>query len=107
MNYTTHNEAIIEVDGTHGQGQLPCSYKTLVKAFGLPLDGDGYKVDAEWHVVFEDGTRATVYNWKNGKNYMGEKGLALDEIGFWNIGGFDKKAVEAVAHAIRNTYATI
>jgi hypothetical protein len=107
MNFITHNDTFIAVDGTHGQGQLPCSYATLVKTFGEPFTAFMDKVDAEWTIKFEDGTLATIYNWKNGKNYMGEEGLELSEIGIWNIGGFEKKAVEAVAAAIRNTYATI
>lgn len=107
MNYITHNDTFIEVNGTHGQGQIPCSYTTLVKTFGEPFTAFMDKVDAEWTIRFEDGTVATIYNWKNGKNYMGAEGLELSEIGIWNIGGFSKKAVEAVNNAVRNTYATI
>jgi hypothetical protein len=70
----------------------------------LPLDGDGYKVDAEWWVVFEDGTRATIYNWKNGKNYCGAEGLDLNQIGIWNIGGYDKDAINRVLEVVKEIH---
>lgn len=104
MNYTTHNQAgmtEVMVAGTSLQGYINRSYDELVKAFGLPLDGDGYKVEAEWNIVFEDGTRATVYNWKNGRSYCGDGGLYPEEITEWHIGGFDKKAVEAVTNTLQ------
>ena len=42
---------------------------------------------------FADGTIATLYNWKNGKNYLGDEGLELNDIYTWNVGGFNEKAV--------------
>jgi len=103
MKFTTHNEAVIETSGTHLQGYIQANYADLVSTFGAPTNSDGYKVDAEWQVCFEDGTRATIYNWKNGKNYCGENGLELHEIQDWNVGGFDKFAVERVLRVLYNT----
>jgi hypothetical protein len=100
MKFTTHNEAVIETSGTHLQGYVSVGYEELVRAFGEPLCGDGHKVDAEWNVCFEDGTRATIYNWKNGKNYCGDEGQEVQEITEWNIGGHDKGAVPKVIHAL-------
>jgi len=101
MKFTTHNEAEIETSGTHLQGHIQANYADLVETFGQPhnLEG-GYKTDAEWDVCFADGTRATIYNWKNGKNYCGENGLELHEIQDWNVGGFDKFAVERVLRVL-------
>ena len=99
--------AVMKADRKVVQSELAFVKQYLVKAFGEPFTAIMDKVDAEWTIKFEDGTLATIYNWKNGKNYLGEKGLELSDIGIWNIGGFEKKAVEAVAAAIRNTYATI
>lgn len=104
MNYITHNTQPISIDGTHGVGQIQCDYQKLVAAFGLPMkEGfDDYKCDAEWHVSFDDGTVASIYNWKNGYNYLGTSGKPTTEIKIWNIGGRDKHAVDRVVSAIRN-----
>jgi len=100
MKFTTHNEAVIETSGTHLQGYIQANYADLVSTFGIPMVWDDYKSDAEWQVCFEDGTRATIYNYKNGKNYCGIDGLDVQDITEWHIGGFDKKAVERVLKAV-------
>ena len=84
--FKTHNDAYIEIGGTHLQGYIRADYAALVKAFGKPHDGDGYKVDWEWDILFEDGTVATIYNWKNGPNY-GYEGVGPSAIMEWNVGG--------------------
>lgn len=71
------------------------TYSKLFEKFGEPFD-DGYKTDAEWEIEFSDGKVATIYNWKNGKNYNGSEGLDLDDITEWHIGGFDKSVVERI-----------
>ena len=96
MTYTTHNTTEIDINGTSLQGVLTATYKELCDLFGKPFDGDGYKVDAEWGVRFEDGTVATIYNWKNGKNYCGAEGKAVEQIMDWHIGGVSNAAVDKV-----------
>jgi hypothetical protein len=96
MNFKTHNNTEISINATSYQGEVDVSYKKLLDIFGIPLDGDGYKVDAEWKILFEDGTIASIYNYKDGKNYNGKDGLATKKIRDWHIGGFDKRAVELV-----------
>ena len=87
IKFTTHNEeAQIDVCGTHLIGGVICSYDKLVEVFGEPLEGD-YKTDAEWYLKFSDGETATIYNWKNGKNYCGDEGLDVEEITTWHVGG--------------------
>ena len=96
-SFVTHNQDnSIKVNGTHLQGYVDVSYERLVSLFGEPHCGDGYKVDAEWEIRFDDGLVATIYNYKNGKNYCGSMGLELDEISDWHIGGHDKAVVERV-----------
>jgi hypothetical protein len=85
-----------DINGTCLQGELDVSYKELVKAFGKPEQGDGYKVDAEWMLKFDNGVVATIYNYKNGKSYLGKEGTATSKIRDWHIGGYDKRAVIAV-----------
>ena len=89
--------------GTFLQGYIKASYEQLVKTFGEPHDpdGDNYKTDVEWAFEFADGTIATLYNWKNGKNYLGAEGLELNDIYEWHVGGFSEKAVAKLLEKLR------
>jgi hypothetical protein len=102
MKYTTHNITDIDPTGTHLQGYIEASYDTLVDLFGEPLPGDGYKVDAEWFIQFEDGTLATVYNYKDGVNYCGEGGIPVKLITEWHIGGDDHNAKLYVVNLVNS-----
>ena len=109
MNYITHNDPSenINTNLTHLQGIITCTYAQLVIAFGKPMkDGfDDYKSDAEWAVQFEDGTVATIYNWKNGKNYCGSDGYGKEvwEITEWHIGGHVPDVVANVRQAVADS----
>jgi hypothetical protein len=85
MDFVTHHSKEININGSHLQGYIDAGYAELVALFGKPHGSDGHKVDAEWNVEFSDGTVATIYNYKNGRNY---------------IGGFTKQAVDKVQIAI-------
>jgi hypothetical protein len=77
-----------ELNMTSLQGHIQTTYAILVATFGEPQGGyDDYKCDCEWNIKFADGVVVSIYNWKNGKNYCGEEGLALEDITEWNIGG--------------------
>lgn len=83
--------------GTYLQGEMAISYESLVHLFGQPLEGDGYKTQAEWVIRFEDGTIATIYDWKLGACYVGEEeGIEPQEILSWHIGGKDRHAYDLV-----------
>lgn len=82
------------------QGYVDTTYKKLVDAFGEPTGNDGYKTDAEWDLVFEDGTVASIYNYKDGKNYNGDDGMDVENITDWHIGGYNKLAVERVTELL-------
>lgn len=87
---------MIDINGTHWQGNITAWYWDLVRVFGKPDTFDGYKVDAHW-VVQEGDVIATVYNYKDGINYLGRKdGTPKTRITDWHIGGFDKRAVDLV-----------
>lgn len=100
MTFKTHNDTEININGTCLQGEVQATYAELCDLFGSHHDGDGYKVDAEWYVQFDDGTIATIYNWKNGKNYEGENGLSLEQIDSWHIGGDSTQAETNVQIAL-------
>ncbi len=81
-------------EGTCLQGYLSASYYEIVKRYGEPMPlYDGFKTDVEWTIKWEDGVIGTIYNYKNGRNYLGESGLDAEDITEWNIGG-NKKIVE-------------
>ena len=86
MTFKTHNDTDINVAGTSLSAYLYTTFDKLVETFGEPTTADEYKVDWEWMIEFDDGSVATVYNWKNGPNYCGIDGLQSYEITKWHIG---------------------
>ena len=97
MKFTTTN---VDVNMTSLQGYILANYDTLEELLGKPTEGDGYKIDAEWDLEFEDGTVATIYNWKDGRNYCGDDGMPVDDITDWHIGGKSQRAVELVTELL-------
>ena len=96
-------ETFHKANGSSLKGHLPhTTYDDLVCTFGQPTCdvGDGYKTDCEWLVEFEDGTIATIYNWKNGYNYCGVDGKAVEDITHWNVGGHDGNSYLYVVNAL-------
>jgi hypothetical protein len=94
------------VNGTSLKGYVDVDYATLVAVFGAEhSDGDGYKVDAEWDLQFSDGVVATIYNYKDGKNYCGASGLNKTQITDWHVGGKSALAVRNVETMLAQYYA--
>ena len=103
MNFV--NSDSIDVNGTSLQiaewtslqGYVVTTFAKLVKAFGAPTygpdeaSGDG-KVSCEWCLTFEDGTVATIYDYK-------EDSTPMDEYS-WHIGGTSIEAVNRVLECI-------
>jgi hypothetical protein len=89
-------------DGSSKQGDLSgMTYKELVSIFGKEnSDGDGYKVQACWGIEFEDGTIASIYDYKEGKKYNGKSGTPKTKVTAWNIGGYNSMAVVRVMETI-------
>ena len=85
------NNKNLSSDGSGLVDYLVADYDDLVRIFGQPSKGDGYKVDAEWTLQTPFGV-ATIYNYKDGKNYIGEDGLRVDQIDTWHVGGTSKEA---------------
>jgi len=80
------------------KGEFPITYAELVEIFGRPNHGpNDYnldKVTCEWMIEFEDGTRASIYDWKTGRTPMGEYE--------WHIGGYDAQSYTRVVDTIIN-----
>ncbi len=81
-------------DGTHYLDCVTIDYSKLVKTFGEPnAETDDYKTDAEWHITTPHGI-GTIYNYKNGRNYLGKEGTETEEITNWHIGGHNSETAE-------------
>ena len=110
--FTKEGEQIIFADkfedlplsnGTSLQSSVTVSYADLVRLFGEPnTDHDGYKSDAEWLIYTMDGV-CTIYNYKDGRNYLGSEGLATKDITDWHLGGHNKNAPEIVKQFIEKS----
>lgn len=87
--------------GTSYKGEMEITYRRLVKAFGKPtITGSmDNKIEAEWVLLTPEGI-ATIYNWKDGKNYLGEEGHEVKDILDWHIGGHNKGVVGYVRKAL-------
>ena len=85
----------INTNGTSYCGCFKMPYAKLVELIGEPNDEiDGYKTDVGW--AFErDGVVATIYNWKNGPNYIGRG--TIKDIDEWNVGGHSSDAMDVVS----------
>jgi len=93
MDFITSQQQPIETAGSHGIGVVEASYNMIKTAFGNPCGSDDYKVQVEWAIQFEDGTIATIYDWKQGDLYNGEgNGTHFSKVEEWHIGGFNDKA---------------
>ncbi len=88
MKFTTD----ADVNMTSLQGYMPARYEDLVAVFGEP-EGGGDKTTVEWCLAFEDGTVATIYDWKEYETPMG--------LYSWHIGGKNNLAVARVQQAFR------
>ena len=92
MKFT--NEA--DANMTSLQGYMQAYYHQLVEVFGEP-EGGGDKTTVEWCLEFEDGTVATIYDWKEYETPLGKYN--------WHIGGRSQKAVDRVMRTFKQRVA--
>lgn len=94
MRYQKTNS--IKANGTHLQGYVESTFDEIVEVFGKPNDGpDAYYLDkttCEWVIEFEDGTVATIYDWKMCETPYNKY--------YWHIGGFNEKATELIQKVV-------
>ena len=103
MNFKTHNDKEINVNGTSFKGEIFVTFEKLLKVFGTPLGASSdNKVDVEWNIEFGNGVIATIYNWKNGPASMGEDGTNPVDITTWHIGGKTKSAVWGIEEILES-----
>ena len=99
-NYTGYKEEfetnMKKRSGTSFRGYLYAEYSELVEKFGEPHSlENNHKIDAEWIVDTPHGV-ATIYNYKNGKAYLGKQGLDTPKIVAWHVGGKNVQSYEWV-----------
>lgn len=100
MKLKSINASFSIASGTSLQGYIHATYAELVDFFGEPLAMLN-DVSAEWIFQFEDGTVATLYDWKLSEpiaNYP------LEEYE-WHIGWRNQKAVEYLTAEIQQRRA--
>ena len=104
MKFKTHNQADIDDACTGYVGKITTTFSELKKKFGKPniIVEKGEKTDAEWLIQFENGVIATIYNYKNGKNYVGNSGIATSKITDWHIGGHVEDAYNLVTQVLKS-----
>jgi hypothetical protein len=91
MKFT--NDASIH--GTSLRGYIIATFDELVDAFGQPDEGpddSADKITCCWRLEFEDGTVATIYDWK-------EESTPYHRYD-WHIGGKNSDAVEFVQQTL-------
>lgn len=81
------NKDYAAANGTSLCGYINTTFAHLEAVLGAPIEG-GDKTTAEWVIVFEDGTVATVYDWKLSSTPLG--------LYNWHVGGRDASAVDKV-----------
>lgn len=74
----------------YNQGIIDTDYKCLCKLFGEP-NKDYPQSDANWNILFHDGTEVSIYNWNPNKQTIN-----LEDINEWSVGGKNKKSLENI-----------
>ena len=100
MNFHTHHQAIVNDHLTMLQGSIQATRTQLIKAFGEPLQGLSSRMLNDWKIQFDDGTVATIYDWKTDP-------LPDDEVYAWRIGGKTHRAVVLVHQAFRKAHGLV
>lgn len=79
--------------GTGLIGYMYVTYDELVRKFGEPIyiDEPGRKSDVQWILMVGEpqAVLMTIYNYKDGINYLGPTGTPEEQITNWHVGGFD------------------
>lgn len=78
---------------TVGVGYFDAPFSYVRAILGEPIykkgyEGHDYKSDVVWQIIIKSKSIEIirVYNYKNGKNYLGDKGLEPERITRWYIG---------------------
>jgi hypothetical protein len=76
----------LDINGTFLLARTTLSPARVMRAFGNPQPGDGYKTTGEFYFTGPEGSRFTLYDWKYGHNMWSVHDTQPIEL---NIGGDD------------------
>jgi hypothetical protein len=93
MKFVTHNDKMLDAAGMSLKGSIDATYSQLVRTFGKPEPAYD-KSRAEWTILFDDGTIATIYDWK-------ETIRPIEAVTRWNVGGKTFSAYINVLEVLR------
>lgn len=103
MNFKKFEGGTSKTGGSYLIHKIVSTYDKLEETFGEPrhfAGAYGHKVDVQWTLQFEDGTLATIYNYKDGTNYLGANGLHHKHITNWSVGGHNYTAYTRVRECL-------
>ena len=91
-----------------GVGYIEAPFSYLRAMLGEPIykesyEGHDYKSDVVWQVIIASGPIeiVRVYNYKDGKNYLGDEGKEVEQITYWKIGSNNReKAREYISNRL-------
>ncbi len=86
-----------DLDGTHRVGYITTTRGVIEDVFDppSPQTSDPDKVTAEWPLRFDDGTVASIYD------YRRASAPHMREVCEWNVGGHGEDAMRCVEAALR------
>jgi len=82
--------------GSSHRGEFTADLYKLEDLFGIPYEGADARTNVEWIIKFDDGTIATIYDWKTEEDPTKNK--------IWTIGGNSKKAFYYIASIVTKHY---
>lgn len=96
------NELDKKRTGLSFRGYLYARYDQLVPAFGVPRQPQyaDNKIDLEWIIDTPHGI-ATIYNYKDGKTYLGDSGHQPEQIYEWHVGGKKSEVYDWVKNRLQ------
>ena len=87
---------------THGVGSFDAPFSYVRAILGEPIykkeyDGHDYKSDVVWQIIINSDPIEIirVYNYKDGKNYLGDEGKKVEQITYWKIGSNNREKARA------------
>jgi hypothetical protein len=99
LTETATHENWKAVSGTHLHGYITATRDEIEAVFGAPTIAKAEpddKVTTEWYLIFDDGTVATIYDWKR----YGLGAPYNDERIEWNVGGHNERSLVLVARSL-------